>query len=113
MPHPLPPDPPLDFDMALINELHDAANALGRLDGAARLLPNDGLLLHSYIRKEAVLSSQIEGTQSTLSDLMRFEIDEASGAPFDDVIVVLNHARAFNHAREQMGSPDGLPLCTG
>ena len=111
VPRPLPPDPPLHFDMALINALHDAANALGRPDGAALLLPNEGLLRYSYIRKEAVLSSQIEGTQSTLSDLMRYEIDGAPGVPFDDVIEVSNYARAFDHAREQMGSPDGLPLC--
>ena len=84
---------------------------MARLDGVAKLLPNEGLLLYSYIRKEAVLSSQIEGTQSTLSDLMRYEIDEAPGVPFDDVIEVSNYVRAFDHARQQIGSPDGLPLC--
>ena len=111
VPNPLPPEPNLRFDMALINALHDAANALGRLDGAAALLPNDGLLLYSYIRKEAVLSSQIEGTQSTLSDLLRYEVDEAPGVPYDDVAEVSNYVRAFNHAREQLVSHNGLPLC--
>ena len=111
VPRTLPPDPPLNFDLNLINALNTAAGALGRLDGAAPLLPNEGLLLYSYIRKEAVLSSQIEGTQSTLSDLMRYEIDAAAGVPFDDVIEVSNYAHAFDHAREQMTSPDGLPLC--
>ncbi len=111
VPRPLPPDPPLRFDLTLINALNDAANALGRLDGAAPLLQNEGLLLYSYIRKEAVLSSQIEGTQSTLSNLMSYEIDEATGVPFDDVIEVSNYVRAFDHARGQMASPDGLPLC--
>ncbi|WP_423919569.1 Fic family protein [Candidatus Poriferisodalis sp.] len=111
VPDPLPPDPSLHFGMSLINALHDAANALGRLDGAAQLLPNEGLLLYSYLRKEAVLSSQIEGTQSTFTDLLRYEVDEAAGAPLDDDIEVSNYVRAFVHARDQLDSPNGLPLC--
>ena len=85
VPAPLPPDPPLRFD-ARLQTLLDAANqALGRLDSVTTLLPDPALFLYAYVRKEAVLSSQIEGTQSSLSDLLLFEIEEAPGVPFDDV----------------------------
>lgn len=83
-PAPLPPDPPLD--MTRLYPLLDKANtALGRLDGMSMVLPDPELFLYMYVRKEAVLSSQIEGTQSSLLDLLLFEFDEAPGAPIDDV----------------------------
>ena len=68
LPHPLPPDPPLEFSPALVRQLEKANRAIGHLDGMLSLLPNIDLFLYQYVRKEAVLSSQIEGTQSSLSD---------------------------------------------
>lgn len=80
VPAPLPPVPPLDPDGTLQQTLESAVLALGRLDGIAPLLPNQAaLFLYAYVRKEAVLSSQIEGTQSSLSDLLLFESHEAPG----------------------------------
>jgi Fic family protein len=80
LPPPLPPVPPLRME-ALLARLSAADRALGRLDGADLLLPEKTLFLYMYVRKEAVLSSQIEGTQSTLDDLLRFETDATEGAP--------------------------------
>ena len=73
VPPPLPPEPPVNV-LSVLGELGAAERALGRLDGITALLPRHELFLYMYVRKEAVLSSQIEGTQSTLSDLLRFEI---------------------------------------
>jgi Fic family protein len=75
VPNPLPPDPPLVFDAELQELVEKAMLALGRLDGLRAALPEPALFLYSYVRKEAVLSSQIEGTQSSLSDLLLFEIE--------------------------------------
>jgi Fic family protein len=97
VPNPLPPDPPLEFDDEL-NELREKAGlALGRLDGLTAVLPNSALFLYSYIRREAILSSQIEGTQSSLSDLLLFENEAAPGVPLDDVQEVSNYVTAMNH----------------
>jgi len=82
----LPPVPPLSVDAGLRQLLDRALLALGRLDSIATLLPNPDLFLYSYVRKEALLSSQIEGTQSSLADLLLFEVDAAPGVPFDDVV---------------------------
>ncbi len=82
VPPPLPPEPPIDV-LGLLDRLSLAERALGRLDGISMLLPRQELFRYRYVRKEAVLSSQIEGTQSTLSDLLRFEIEAQAGAPFD------------------------------
>ncbi|MFC1889380.1 Fic family protein, partial [Thermodesulfobacteriota bacterium] len=71
--------------------------ALGRLDSMTQLLPDPSLFLYMYVRKEAVLSSQIEGTQSSLADLLLFEMEEAPGVPLDDVEEVSNHVAALNH----------------
>ena len=82
LPDNLPPQPPLDMDE--LYPLLDQANiALGRLDGMSMVLPDHSLFLYMYVRKEAVLSSQIEGTQSSLSDLLLYENEEAPGAPID------------------------------
>ena len=81
VPNPLPPKPPLALDGSLLLALASASLALGRLDSITILLPNPALFLYFYIRKEAVLSSQIEGTQSSLSDFLLFELGEAPGVP--------------------------------
>ena len=88
IPAPLPPDPPLVFDPTLREALEAASYALGRLDGVSASLEPD-LLLYMYVRKEAVLSSQIEGTQATLTDLLQYENAETPGVPEKDVQEVL------------------------
>lgn len=108
VPASLPPQPPLQFDGALIAELERANQALGRLDGMTRMLPDPKLFLYHFIRKEALLSSQIEGTQSSLSDLMLFEMDEAPGVPVADVEEVSNYVAALDHGLARLR--DGFPL---
>ena len=109
IPAKLPPDPPLDL-AGLQEALARAHLALGRLDGLSRLLPDASLFLYSYIRKEAVLSSQIEGTQSSIADLMRFEAADAPGAPENaDVVEVSNYVRAMNHGLNRL-LRDDFPL---
>ena len=101
IPKPLPPDPPLD--MSELYPLLDEANtALGRLDGMSMVLPDSSLFLYMYVRKEAVLSSQIEGTQSSLSDLLLFETDEAPGSPLTDVMEVSSYVSALNYGLERL-----------
>jgi len=108
IPAPLPPDPPIQLSPELLN-LHEKANrALGRLDGVADVLPDADLFLYQYVRKEAVLSSQIEGTQSSLSDLLLFEMDEAPGTPLDDVREVSSYVRALDYGLKRMR--EGFPL---
>src|SRR6058998_272100 len=85
LPRPLPPEPALELSQDDLGLLERANRALGRLDGLSQLLPNPDLFLYFYVRKEAVLSSQIEGTQSSLSDLLLFEHQNAPGVPLDDV----------------------------
>lgn len=94
VPPPLPPKPEIDL-FPLLDRLSAAERALGRLDGAAVLLPRQELFLYMYVRKEAVLSSQIEGTQSTLADLLRFETEAQSGQPIDDIREVSNYVDAM------------------
>ena len=108
VPAPLPPVPPLDLGGRLQPLLERAHLALGRLDGLAGLLPDPSLLLYSYVRKEAVLSSRIEGTQSSLSDLLLFELDEAPGVPLDDVVEVSNYVAALDHGLGRLR--EGFPL---
>lgn len=111
IPAPLPPDPALD--LAPLQSLLEQANqALGRLDGLASLLPNLPLFIYAYVRKEAVLSSQIEGTQSSLSDLLYFESDQAPGAPMADVQEVSNYVAALIHGFDRLrgGFPISLRL---
>jgi len=95
LPKKLPPDPPLNME-ALYPLLDKANVALGRLDGMSMVLPDPSLFLYMYVRKEAVLSSQIEGTQSSLSDLLLFENDAAPGVPIDDVTEVSCYVAAMN-----------------
>lgn len=108
MPDTLPPNPPID--MAGLYSLQDQANlTIGRLDGISINVPDISLFLYMYIRKEAVLSSQIEGTQSTLDDLLMYENNEAVGVPIDDVVEVSNYVSALNHGLERIAG--GFPLC--
>jgi Fic family protein len=108
MPKPLPPDPPLQIDGPLQRLLDQANQALGRLDGITLLLPDPDQFLYSYIRKEAVLSSQIEGTQSSLSDLLLFEHDVTPGVPIEDVRETTNYIAAVNLGLSSMRQ--GFPL---
>jgi Fic family protein len=108
LPAPLPPVPPLTVDSELRSLLDRSLLALGRLDSIATLLPDPELFLYSYVRKEAVVSSQIEGTQSSLSDLLLFEIAAAPGVPFDDVVDVSNYVAALEHGLARIKA--GLPL---
>lgn len=108
VPKPLPPRPSLVMSGGLQPLLESAVLALGRLDGVSTLLPDKALFLYTYVRKEAVLSSQIEGTQSSLSDLLLFELDEAPGVPLDDVVEVSNYVAALNHGLTRLR--EGFPL---
>ncbi len=106
VPPPLPPEPAIDV-LALLEKLSLAERALGRLDGITMLLPRQELFLYMYVRKEAVLSSQIEGTQSTLSDLLRFEAEAQAGQPIDDIREVSNYVDAMMYGLERLRD---LPL---
>jgi cell filamentation protein, protein adenylyltransferase len=108
LPAPLPPDPPLALDGELLQWLEKANRAIGRLDGISDGLPDSHLFLYQYVRKEALLSSQIEGTQSSFSDLLLFEMGEAPGVPLDDVREVSSYIAAMNHGLERLGA--GFPL---
>ncbi len=108
MPDTLPPHTPIE--MVELYSLQDQANlAIGRLDGISINVPDISLFLYMYIRKEAVLSSQIEGTQSTLDDLLMYENNEAVGVPIDDVVEVSNYVSALNHGLKRIAG--GFPLC--
>jgi Fic family protein len=112
VPNRLPPHPNLALTAGLHDLLEKSNRALGRLDGVGSLLPDPDLLLYFYVRKEAVVSSQIEGTQSSLSDLLLFEAEEAAGVPIADVREVSNYVRGLNHglARVRSGFPISLRL---
>jgi Fic family protein len=108
VPDPLPPRPPIGMDSTL-ERLHGQAQlALGRLDGIVSLLPAPEQFLYAYVRKEAVASSQIEGTQSSLSDLLAYEITSAPGVPVEDVREVSDCVAAYEHADQRMSG--GFPL---
>ena len=107
-PRPLPPPRPLVIDDAMRDALDRALLALGRLDGVTALLPDTRFFLYMYVRKEAVLSSQIEGTQSSLSDLLLFELEEAPGVPLVDVTEVSNYVAALEHGLSRCR--EGFPL---
>jgi len=102
VPFPLPPKPPLLIDPAIREEIDQALISLGRLDSVATLLPDIDLFPYTYVRKEAVLSSQIEGTRSSLSDLLLFELEEVPGAPLDDVIEISSYVLAINHGIKRL-----------
>ena len=107
VPKPLPPDPPLRWDAGLLGLLSEATTALGRLDGLAGSLPNPDLFVASYVRREAVLSSQIEGTQSSLDDVLAHEVEARTHEPPADVAETVNYVRAM---RVGLSLLDELPL---
>ena len=107
VPKPLPPDPPLDVSQEMVAELSHADQSLGRLDGVIQTIPNPDLFVAMYVRHEAVLSSQIEGTQSTLEDLLAVELEPATRGLPEDVEEVVNYVRAMNHGLERLAT---LPL---
>ena len=109
VPFPLPPDPPVELDARLQRALEAATLALGRLDAVSTILPDETLFPYAYARREAVLSSRIEGMQSTLSDLLRFELGNVSGTPLEHVVEVSNHVAALEHGLRRL--EDGFPLC--
>ena len=109
-PRPLPPDPPLRVDVAMQTLLDRANQALGRLDGVTLLLPDPDQFIYTFVRKEAVLSSQIEGTQSSLSDLLLFEHDAAPGLLREDAQETANYIAALNHGLAQIAQPGAPPL---
>lgn len=108
VPRPLPPHPPIEFSPTRQRLLERALLACGRLDAVTALLPDPDLFLYTYVRREAVLSSQIEGTQSSIADLLLFELDEARGVPIDDVTEVSNYVAALEHGLVRLR--DGFPL---
>lgn len=108
VPSNLPPRPPIDWTPELRNKFDQALLALGRLDSVSTLLPDTSLFLYMYVRKEAVLSSMIEGTQSSLSDLLLYELDQEPGVPLDDVREVSNYVAALDHGLRLLEG--GLPL---
>ena len=111
VPAPLPPrGPELGIDARLAERLHAAERALARLDTASEMVPSFDWFVYGFVRKEAVLTSQIEGTQATLVDLLAFEAGRPR-EPDPDIEEVCNYLDALNHARAELGRPDGLPLC--
>lgn len=108
VPTPLPPDPPIVFCSKLVTQLERAGHALGRLDSIAQLLPEVHFFIYGYVRREAVLSSQIEGTQSSLSDLLKFELAAFQSAPTDDLTEVVNYVSAFEYGNRRLN--EGFPI---
>ncbi|PLX62872.1 Fic family protein [Sedimenticola selenatireducens] len=108
LPASLPPVPDIQWGSELRQQFERAYLALGRLDSISGLLPDTGLFLYMYVRKEAVLSSMIEGTQSSLSDLLMYELDQPSGVPLDDVHEVSNYVAALNHGIQRL--EEGFPI---
>ena len=105
---PLPPDPAIEWTPDLRNKFDQAHLALGRLDSISTFLPEISVFLYMYVRKEAVLSSMIEGTQSSISDLLLFELDIEPGVPLDDVREVSNYVAALEHGLKRLA--EGFPL---
>ena len=107
VPAQLPPDPPLILDEEVVALLSKADQAVGRLDGASQMLPNPDLFVAMYVRREAVESSAIEGTQSTLQDVLAFELDPLFQGLPRDVEEVVNYVRAMNYGLDRLST---LPL---
>ncbi len=107
IPEGLPPEPPIFMDPEMWTLLSQADRALGRLDGSIELLPNPDLFVFMYVRKEAVLSSQIEGTQASLIDVLEFEAQALEPGRPNDVAEVVNYVDAMNYGLERLRK---LPL---
>jgi Fic family protein len=112
VPLPLPPtDPPLELSSELMAEVRAADDCLRRLDLAAELVPSIDWFIYGFVRKEAVVTSQIEGTQATLADLLHFEArDDEEAGPGPDVEEVCNYVEALRFGREQLTRREGLPI---
>jgi Fic family protein len=106
VPRPLPP-PEIDL-AALTNDLARAAHALGELSGIGRVVSNPFLLIRPFMRREAVASSNIEGTVTTLTDLLLFEVEQSSAKTTNDTREVMNYVRALEHSLKRL---DDLPVC--
>jgi len=107
VPKKLPPDPAIDYDDELLDLLEKARGALGRLDGSTSVLPNPDLFLYMYVRKEALLSSQIEGTQTSFTELIEYENVGNHKSKPDDVKEVSNYVKAMDYGIERINT---LPL---
>lgn len=107
IPKPLPPDPPIKMDNELLEFLSTADRTLGRLDGTTEILPNPDMFVAMYVRQEAVLSSQIEGTQASLLDLLEFEVENIRQEIPADVEEVVNYVKAMNYGLQRLKT---LPL---
>lgn len=107
LPHDLPPDPPVKFDQELQGLLSKADRALGRLDGSVQSLPNPDLFVFMYVRKEAVLSSQIEGTQASLGDILEVEAQIFDPTRPNDTDEILNYVNAMNYGLKRL---EELPM---
>ena len=105
LPHDLPPEPPIEFDGEMLNLLSEADRKLGRLDGVTQILPNPDLFVAMYVQKEAVLSSQIEGTQASLTDVLEINTKDEKK---EDVGEVVNYVKAMNYGLERLKE---FPLC--
>lgn len=111
IPHPLPPKrPALRLEGDLATALHDAASALAALDAAGRMVPSIDWFVYAFVRKEAVISSQIEGTQASLDDLLAVEAEAPTKAEPDHIEEICNYLDALNYARAQLRRKGGLPL---
>jgi Fic family protein len=108
LPNDLPPSPSLALSEVHIDLMQVASQSLGRLDGASLMLPNVDLFTYMFLRKEALVSSQIEGTQSSFADLLLYESDQAPGVPVEDVEEVVNYVAALNHGIQRL--EEGFPL---
>lgn len=107
IPEPLPPDPPIEFDPPMVALLSRADLAIGRLDGEIRNVPNPNFFVAMYVRREAVLSSQIEGTQSNLEDLLHVELEPRIADLSNDVDEIVNYVSAMNYGLDRLSA---LPL---
>lgn len=108
VPYNLPPHPPLEFNERLVDLLEEASQAIGRLDGATLMLPNPDLFIYMFLSKEALLSSQIEGAQSSFTDLVKHEHKQATGVPQEDVEEVSNYIAAINYGLKRLD--ENFPL---
>lgn len=108
IPNDLPLQQPLQIDAELSKKLDNALVSLGRLDSISEILPDSSLFLYMYIRKEAVLSSMIEGTQSSISDLLVYELEGIPGVPVDDTMDVSNYVKALEYGVKRID--EGFPV---
>src|SRR5262252_8672046 len=111
VPNRLPPrKPSLEMEPKRVALLARAEQALARLEVAGEMVPSLDWFIYAFVRKEAVLSSQIEGTQATLVDLLEYEAVKDGGGPVEDVREICNYLEALKYTREQLAKPKGLPL---